>query len=55
MFSVRRILAPGDYESEKASRTLLDNSPKYTFGVKSDMKKPVDTPGKLVTKRTHTL
>lgn len=34
--------APGDYCPEKA---ILDNTPKYTFGLKTNHEKPSDTPG----------
>lgn len=37
--------APGDYNPEK-SASKMDNSPKYTFGLKTQVGKPVDTPGK---------
>lgn len=37
--------APGDYRPEKCASILLDNSPKYTFGMKTDTEKPANTPG----------
>lgn len=37
--------APGDYNPEKATNVLLDNSPKYTFGLKTQVEKPSTTPG----------
>lgn len=40
------ISAPGDYDPEKSS-ALLDNAPKYTFGMRTQVYKPNDTPGKL--------
>lgn len=39
------ILAPGHYAPEKSAKLLLDNAPKYTFGIKSQLEKPADTPG----------
>ncbi len=39
--------APGDYAPEKSVGILLDNAPKYTFGLKTQTGKPVDTPGKI--------
>lgn len=39
--------APGDYDPEKAEKVIHDNSPKYTFGLKTNKDKPVDTPGKI--------
>lgn len=41
------ISAPGDYDPEKSAATLLDSAPKYTFGLKTQVYKPSDTPGKL--------
>lgn len=38
--------APGDYDPNKAEKVIHDNSPKYTFGLKTNKEKPVDTPGK---------
>lgn len=38
--------APGDYTPEKSTQTLLDNSPKYTFGTKTQLAKVQETPGK---------
>lgn len=37
--------APGDYNPEKSEKTIHENSPKYTFGVKTNVDKPVNTPG----------
>lgn len=37
--------APGDYDPDKAEKVIHDNSPKYTFGLKTNVGKPVDTPG----------
>lgn len=37
--------APGDYNPDKAEKVVHDNSPKYTFGLKTNVGKPVDTPG----------
>lgn len=37
---------PGDYTPEKSASLLLDNSPKYTFGMKTSVGKLLDTPGK---------
>lgn len=38
--------APGDYDPDKAEKVIHDNAPKYTFGLKTNVDKPVDTPGK---------
>lgn len=38
--------APGDYNPEKAERITLDNSPKYSFGTKTQTQKISCTPGK---------
>lgn len=40
--------APGDYNPEKATNVILDNSPKYTFGLKTQTEKPSSTPGKEI-------
>lgn len=36
------VIAPGTYNPEKIN---LDNSPKYSFGLKTDLKKPNEVPG----------
>lgn len=38
-------IAPGDYAPEKSANLIHDHSPKYTFGMKTQTVKPVDTPG----------
>lgn len=38
--------APGDYNPEKATSVTLDNSPKYTFGMRTQVEKRSETPGK---------
>jgi hypothetical protein len=38
--------APGDYNPQKAEKIILDSSPKYTFGVKTQVEKISCTPGK---------
>lgn len=40
-------IAPGDYAPEKSANALLDNSPKYTFGMKTSAGKSIDTPGEV--------
>jgi hypothetical protein len=37
--------APGDYNPEKSEKVVHDNSPKYTFGLKTQVEKPSQTPG----------
>lgn len=37
--------APGDYNPDKAEKVIHDNAPKYTFGLKTNKEKAVDTPG----------
>lgn len=37
--------APGDYSPEKSEKVMHDNSPKYTFGLKTQVDKPNATPG----------
>jgi hypothetical protein len=37
--------APGDYNPEKSEKAVHDNSPKYTFGHKTQVEKPSQTPG----------
>jgi hypothetical protein len=37
--------APGDYNPDKAEKVIHDNAPRYTFGLKTNVEKPVDTPG----------
>lgn len=37
--------APGDYNPEKSEKVIHENSPKYTFGMKTAVDKQVDTPG----------
>lgn len=41
--------APGDYNPEKAEKIILDNSPKYSFGTKTQSQKISCTPGKQYT------
>ncbi|XP_018336730.1 outer dense fiber protein 3 isoform X4 [Agrilus planipennis] len=36
--------APGDYNPDKAEKVIHDNAPKYTFGLKTNREKPLDTP-----------
>ncbi|CAH1127285.1 unnamed protein product [Ceutorhynchus assimilis] len=36
--------APGDYNPDKAEKVIHDASPKYTFGLKTNVGKPLDTP-----------
>lgn len=38
--------APGDYNPEKSEKIVHDNSPKYTFGLKTAVEKTSHTPGK---------
>lgn len=38
--------APGDYNPEKATSVILDTSPKYTFGMRTQVEKRSETPGK---------
>ena len=45
VFKVNCCVAPGEYSPEKSAAVLLDNSPKYTFGMKSQIEKPSTTPG----------
>jgi hypothetical protein len=40
--------APGDYKPEKAVKVVHDSSPKYTFGLKTQVEKPSQTPGAAV-------
>lgn len=37
--------APGDYNLEKSEGIMHDTSPKYTFGLKTQVEKPSQTPG----------
>lgn len=37
--------APGDYNPQKAEKIILDSSPKYSFGVKTQVEKISCTPG----------
>jgi hypothetical protein len=37
--------APGDYNPEKSEKVVHDNAPKYTFGLKTQVEKPSQTPG----------
>lgn len=39
--------APGDYNPQKAEKIILDSSPKYSFGVKTQVEKVSCTPGKF--------
>lgn len=39
--------APGDYDPDKAEKVIHDSSPKYTFGLKTNREKPVNTPGEI--------
>jgi hypothetical protein len=41
---INKCLAPGTYRPEK---TKLDNAPQFTFGLKTVLDKPSDTPGNL--------
>lgn len=38
-------LAPNVYNVPESERRLHDNAPKYTFGLKTPIEKPSDTPG----------
>lgn len=38
--------APGEYTPEKADN-MKHHSPRYSFGMKSQPQRPVDTPGKI--------
>lgn len=38
--------APGDYNPDKAGKVVHDASPKFTFGLKTNVEKPLGTPGK---------
>jgi hypothetical protein len=37
--------APGDYNLGKSEKVVHDTSPKYTFGFKTQVEKPSQTPG----------
>lgn len=37
--------APGDYNPEKAGKIIMDSSPKYSFGIKTQTEKISCTPG----------
>lgn len=37
--------APGDYIPEKSASLLLDNSPKYSFGLKTQLGRSENSPG----------
>ena len=37
-------LAPGHYTPEKSVKAL-DSTPQYTFGMRTQVEKPADTPG----------
>lgn len=37
--------APGDYNPEKSEKVIHDASPKYTFGLKTQVEKTSSTPG----------
>jgi len=39
--------APGDYNPQKAEKIILDSSPKYSFGIKTQIEKVSCTPGKF--------
>lgn len=41
------ILGPGQYAPEK---TKLDKTPQYSFGLRPDISKPSDVPGKYLKK-----
>lgn len=40
--------APGDYEPQKSDNFIHDNSPRFTFGLKTQVEKPNATPGKFL-------
>lgn len=40
--------APGAYNSEPAEKKMLDHSPKYSFGTKTEKKLKSNTPGKKI-------
>ena len=44
-------LAPGDYAPEKSTR-ILDCTPQYTFGMRTQIEKPLDTPGSYPSRYT---
>lgn len=39
--------APGDYDPQKAEKIILDSSPKFSFGIKTQIEKINHTPGEL--------
>lgn len=41
------ITAPGQYRLDRSGTIILGHSPKYTFGLKTQIEKPNDTPGIL--------
>lgn len=41
---MKTFTAPGAYDPQKSDKVLLDNAPKYSFGLKTQMEKPIDTP-----------
>ena len=45
--------APGDYNPLKAEKIILDSSPKYSFGVKTQIEKISCTPGKFKCKYVY--
>lgn len=40
--------APGDYDPDKAEKVIHDTSPKFSFGLKTNVEKPAETPGELI-------
>lgn len=40
--------APGEYNVDKAEKTISESAPKYTFGLKSASEKLSQTPGKFL-------
>lgn len=40
--------APGDYNPEKSEKVIHDASPKYTFGLKTQVEKTSSSPGQLI-------
>lgn len=43
---IKIILAPGQYKLERSGTVILGHSPKFSFGLKTQVEKQSDTPGK---------
>ena len=55
MTDYKIISAPGQYKLERSATVILGHSPKFSFGLKTQVEKQSDTPGKIIQKPTDNI